>query len=208
VDSLVEELFAALDGLGELRARRMFGGTGLYCDDVFFGLVAEGVLYFKVDAESVEDYRAAGAAPFRPFPERPAAELGYFAVPLEVQERRERLHAWAARALVAARGRDAAKRRKPRTRAGESGGRSRPRSIGALPGIGPRSAARLRAVGIADAAALERVGAVAAFRALVAAGHAPPVKLLYALEGARLGLRVEQLSAAMRANLRARAGLE
>jgi hypothetical protein len=34
------------------------------------------------------------------------------------------------------------------------------------------------------------------------------VKLLYALEGARLGLRVEQLSAAMQANLRARAGLE
>jgi DNA transformation protein len=208
VDSLAEELFGALDGLGELRARRMFGGVGLYCDDVFFGLVAEGVLYFKVDAESVADYRAAGAAPFHPFPDRPAAELGYFAVPLEVQEHRERLREWAERALVAARSRDVAKRRKARTRAGEPAERSRPRPIGALPGIGPRSAARLRAVGITDSAALERVGAVAAFRALAAAGRAPPVKLLYALEGARLGLRVEQLSAAMQANLRARAGLE
>lgn len=207
MDSLVEELFAALEGLGALRARRMFGGVGLYCDDVFFGLVAEGVLYFKVDAESVADYRAAGAAPFRPFPERPPAELGYFEVPLAVQERRERLLAWAERAVGAARSRDAAKR--PRRGARRAARRARVAAapIEELVNIGPRHAAWLRAAGVEDSTALERLGAVAAFRRVVAAGHAAGVALLYALEGARLGLRVDQLSDAIKANLRARAGL-
>ena len=41
-----------LDQLSEvpaLSARAMFGGLGLYSGDVFFGLVAADVLYFKVD---------------------------------------------------------------------------------------------------------------------------------------------------------------
>ena len=54
----VAELCARLVRLGELTARRMFGGIGLYADGVFFALLDEQVLYFKVDDESVGAYRA------------------------------------------------------------------------------------------------------------------------------------------------------
>jgi DNA transformation protein and related proteins len=37
----VLEQHTALDAL---RPRRMFGGVGLYCDEVFFGLIAGDVL--------------------------------------------------------------------------------------------------------------------------------------------------------------------
>ena len=48
-----------------LRARRMFSGAGLYSDDTFFGLVADDVLYFKVDDSNRRDYEARGMAPVR-----------------------------------------------------------------------------------------------------------------------------------------------
>jgi DNA transformation protein len=45
--SLPNELLHDLASLGALRARRMFGGIRIYCDDVFFALIWEGILYFK-----------------------------------------------------------------------------------------------------------------------------------------------------------------
>jgi hypothetical protein len=38
-----------LAGLGEITVKRMFGGAGLYLDGTFFAIVADDVLYFKVD---------------------------------------------------------------------------------------------------------------------------------------------------------------
>lgn len=38
-----------LSGLGPLRLKRMFGGAGLYCDDLFFALLADEAIYIKAD---------------------------------------------------------------------------------------------------------------------------------------------------------------
>lgn len=203
------ELCARLAPLGELSARRMFGGVGLYCDGVFFGLVDADVVYFRVDDESVAAYRAAGSAPFQPFPDKPPMGT-YWEVPLGVLERDAELVTWGRRALAAARARDAARRRKPKSRT--RGGRATTEASAAstpieeLANLGPKSAGWLRSVGITTCAELERVGPVEAFRRVVAAGHAPTLVLLYALEGARLGLRADRLSEAVKSNLRARAG--
>jgi DNA transformation protein len=42
----------------------MFGGHGVFKDDVMFALIADEVVYFKVDATSKADFAAAGGAPF------------------------------------------------------------------------------------------------------------------------------------------------
>ena len=110
----VEDLAAVCKPLGALTSRRMFGGIGLYLDGVFFALIAAGELYFKVDDGNRAAYERAGAEPFRPFPGREAVSLGYFRVPLEVEEDPRELRAWAAEALAAARRRDAKKGRKRR----------------------------------------------------------------------------------------------
>lgn len=52
------ELFA---GLGGVTTRRMFGGAGVYCDDVMFGLIDDEVIYVKVDAELKAELAAAGS---------------------------------------------------------------------------------------------------------------------------------------------------
>ena len=41
-----------LHGLGQVHARRMFGAAGLYCDEIFFGIISEDTLYLRVDEAS------------------------------------------------------------------------------------------------------------------------------------------------------------
>ncbi|MFD0740475.1 TfoX/Sxy family protein [Lysobacter koreensis] len=57
----LQDLFAPL---GELSARRMFGGYGLYLDAVMIGVVMDDGLYLKVDAATRAQFQAAGSAPF------------------------------------------------------------------------------------------------------------------------------------------------
>lgn len=183
----------------------MFGGIGLYCDEVFFALIDAGVLFFKVGPRTVEDYRAAGSAPFQPFPDKPPMP-GYYEVPLGVQERDEELRVWAARALEVARARGAEKKaREAKTRKSPRA-KAVPVPVTKLLNIGPQSAAWLRAVGIETRADLERVGSVQAYCLVAEAGFESSLNLLYALEGALLELRWDRLSAAVKQNLRERAG--
>ena len=90
-----------LAGLGGLRARAMFGGVGLYADDVFFGILAADELFFKVDDTNRRDYETAGSAPFKPYPDR-AMTMPYYNVPIVVVEDAVMLGQWAARAVAVA----------------------------------------------------------------------------------------------------------
>ena len=99
----------------------MFGGVGLYCDDLFFALLSGDALYFKVDASNRADYEARGARQFMPFPDRPAGDkphsgMGYFELPADALEDADECVAWARRsvavALAAARRPSAAARRR------------------------------------------------------------------------------------------------
>ena len=60
-----------LDQLGRsaerIRIRSMFGGAGVYSGDYFFALIADDVLYLKVDDTNRPDFEERGMGPFRPF---------------------------------------------------------------------------------------------------------------------------------------------
>ena len=94
----------ALDQLSDvpgLRPRAMFGGVGLYADEVFFGILAADVLYFKVDDSTRNEYEAAGSSPFKPYPDR-AMTMPYYSVPIQILEDAVMARQWAARAVAAA----------------------------------------------------------------------------------------------------------
>ena len=90
-----------LECLGPIQSRRMFGGAGLYFDSLFFALVADDVLYFKVDDSNRPDYEEASMEAFRPFPDK-STVMGYYQVPIDVLENRDLLRDWAAKALSVA----------------------------------------------------------------------------------------------------------
>ena len=90
-----------LAGLDGLRARAMFGGVGLYADEVFFGILAADVLFFKVDDTNRREYETAGSSPFKPYADR-AMTMPYYNVPGGVLEDAALLGQWAGRAVAVA----------------------------------------------------------------------------------------------------------
>ena len=59
-----EHILDLLEPLGTISIKRMFGGGGVYWGASMFALIADEVLYFKVDDESMDDFKAAGSEPF------------------------------------------------------------------------------------------------------------------------------------------------
>jgi len=103
----------------------MFGGVGLYHDELFFGLIDDDVLYLKADDSNRADYTSRSMEPFRPFVDRPLYSMSYFQVPAEILEDAESLAAWARKSCAVAlkaaqtkkpaRKKSRAKPRRPRT---------------------------------------------------------------------------------------------
>lgn len=99
-----------LHGFGPVRLRRMFGGAGLYADDVMFGLIAYDVLYLKADAQAVPEFEAAGSEPFTYEGKGKPVQMSYWRIPEEAFDDADVFCAWARVGLEAAR---RAKARKP-----------------------------------------------------------------------------------------------
>ncbi|MBP2230576.1 DNA transformation protein [Azospirillum agricola] len=112
--AFVSNICETLARLGDVRARRMFGGYGISCDGLTFALVADETLYFKVDATNRAAHEALGLEPFRPFADKPTA-LSYHPPPDSALDDPDELLDWARPALEAALRAAAAKRSK-RTR--------------------------------------------------------------------------------------------
>jgi DNA transformation protein len=111
---VVEQLSVA----ASVNSRRMFGGVGLYLDDVFCALIdSTGRVYLRVGDSNRGDFQAAGMQQFRP--KSTGGAMPYFEVPADVLEDQGELRTWAFKARSAA---VAASRAK-----GDTSGRKRPR---------------------------------------------------------------------------------
>ncbi len=84
-----------------VRARNMFGGVGIYAGSLFFALLAEDTLYFKVDETTRDGFERRGMGPFRPY--GPGGEvMQYYEVPEDVLEDPETLQPWVEAAIAVA----------------------------------------------------------------------------------------------------------
>ena len=97
-----EFVLGQLADVGDLYAKPMFGGIGLYSGDLFFGIVAGDILYFKVDDTNRADYERADSRPFKPYADRPVT-MRYYSVPAAVVEDAADLGQWAKRSIAVAR---------------------------------------------------------------------------------------------------------
>ncbi|WP_245411021.1 TfoX/Sxy family protein [Microvirga flavescens] len=59
-----DDIRDVFSGFGPVRIRKMFGGQGIYRDDLMFALEADGELYLKTDAESEAMFRIHDSRPF------------------------------------------------------------------------------------------------------------------------------------------------
>ncbi len=61
---LADRVMELFGGLGDLRCKRMFGGLGVYADELFFAVAADGEVYVKGDDANEPEFRAGGSEPF------------------------------------------------------------------------------------------------------------------------------------------------
>ncbi len=102
-NEFVEYLLELLAPLGEVSAKSMFGGYGIYRDGLMFGLVANDVLYLKVDDINRGSFESRGLPPFTyERKDKPAIVMSFHRAPEEALEESEALCAWARDASAAA----------------------------------------------------------------------------------------------------------
>jgi len=98
VDSL-EQVFAVF---GPMHARRMFGGYGIYHQDLMCGLVADDVLYLKADKDSIPAFAEQGLPAFEYEKNGKKIKMSYYTAPEEIFDEPEKAREWAVRAFEAA----------------------------------------------------------------------------------------------------------
>ncbi len=113
----VSHCLELLAGLGTVRTRRMFGGWGIWADDVFVALIAFDRLYLKAGPDTQARFEAAGCKPFVYESRGRQTALGFRTAPDEALESPPLMAPWARLALqaaLAARAPPPAARRRPR----------------------------------------------------------------------------------------------
>ena len=102
-ESFVVFCLDVLSVVGSVRARGMFGGHGIYLGEVMFALVANDVLYLKVDEETCTAFKEAESEPFIYHGKQgQPVTMSYWKMPLEGFESPEQAKHWAGLAINAA----------------------------------------------------------------------------------------------------------
>ncbi|HEX5126525.1 MAG TPA: TfoX/Sxy family protein [Rhodocyclaceae bacterium] len=91
-----------LSTLGHVRIKKMFGGGGVYCDDVIIAIIVDDVLYLKVDDINRPDFKAAELEPFTYEARGKRTSMSYYRAPEEALDSAGIMQSWARGALAAA----------------------------------------------------------------------------------------------------------
>lgn len=108
-NEFIEYLMELLQGVGDVKARAMFGGFGLYFYDsvshesFMFALVANEVLYFKTDETNRPEFEERGLGAFSYERNGKAFSMSYNEAPGEVLDDPDEMVFWAGKAIDAAR---------------------------------------------------------------------------------------------------------
>lgn len=96
----VKEVFAPF---GSISVRKMFGGAGVYCDELFFAIIADDAVYLKVDDETRGEFEARGLEPFTyEMKDGGGIVMSYYNAPEELFDEEDELKRWTGLALGAA----------------------------------------------------------------------------------------------------------
>lgn len=93
-------LYTFSDGI---EAKSMFGGYGIYNHGLIMGLVADDMLYFKVNSDTKNIFQSAGSAPFTYVNKKgKEVKMPYYQIPSEILEDRDNLYKYFKLAMTAA----------------------------------------------------------------------------------------------------------
>jgi DNA transformation protein len=104
----IQSVMDLLEPLGEIQGRALFGGYAISYRGLTFALVADDVLYFKVNQSNLGDYEKAGSSKF-------PHGISYWEVPADILEDVDAFKEWADKSIHIAIEADARKAKKKKT---------------------------------------------------------------------------------------------
>ena len=113
--ALADWVAEAMEPVGDVMRKRLFGGAALYIDNVAFAILAFDALWFKADATSDAAWDAIGAPRFSVERENGKVQsMNYRRAPDDVYDDPDELRRWGLLGLEAGRRAPAKKPKKPR----------------------------------------------------------------------------------------------
>jgi DNA transformation protein len=113
-EAFVDHCIELLAPLGHARSKRMFGGHGIWIDDLCLAIIVADALYLKTTEASRGEFVATGCRPFSYSTRTGDVHVtSYFSAPDTAMESPAEMAPWGRRALAAA---VAARSKKPLTR--------------------------------------------------------------------------------------------
>jgi DNA transformation protein len=107
----IQELFREF---GSVSVRRMFGGAGVFVDQLMIALISREVIYLKADGETIPGFEREGLSPFTYSTSKGEQKLtSYWRMPDRLYDDPEELAQWA-RGAHAVAIRAAARKRRPK----------------------------------------------------------------------------------------------
>lgn len=107
----VSYVIELMQTVGPVHAISIFGGHGVFLEELMFGLVVDNTLYLKSDIETDNEYKEKDLEAFTYKKKGKEIKMSYYQAPDEALEDSEEMNTWANKAYSAAL-RAAAKKRK------------------------------------------------------------------------------------------------
>ena len=98
----LDYLSEVLAPLGNVRGKHMFGGIGIYVDNLFCAIIVDDTLYFKGDDDNEAQFIASKCTPFTYEKNGVDFSMRYYRVPDEAMDDAEVMLGWARLGLAAA----------------------------------------------------------------------------------------------------------
>ncbi|UIJ46462.1 TfoX/Sxy family protein [Sphingomonas cannabina] len=99
---LADWVAEAVEPLGRVTRKRLFGGAALYCDGIAFAILAFDALWLKADAETDAEWDAVGAPRFTvERDDGKVQSMNYRRAPDETYDDADELRRWARLAIEA-----------------------------------------------------------------------------------------------------------
>jgi len=87
-----------MQSIGPVRAKGMFGGHGIFLDKLMFALVANNILYLKVDEDTINEFKEKQLESFTYNKNGREFKMSYYQAPEETLEDEVEINYWANRA--------------------------------------------------------------------------------------------------------------
>ncbi len=91
-----------MQSIGPVHAKGMFGGHGIFLEGLMFGLIANSILYLKVDKKTEDEFKASRLKAFTYNKKGKEFKMSYYQAPEKALEDREEMNLWANKAYGAA----------------------------------------------------------------------------------------------------------